>query len=413
MNNVEFFIARRLSYETLDGKNRVMIRTATLSIAISVAVMIIALSVIVGFKDAISSKVIGFNSHITINNLDNNHSYTTTPISSDQPFIDSLKSLPQIKSINKYAIKSGVIDNNGTMDGVVLKGVSSDYDMSFLKSNLVEGELFDANDSVKSKSIIISSLLAKELGLKVGSKSRMMFVEDPPRRDVFTVTGIYDTSLAEFDKIMVYTDIRNVVRLNGWNDNQITGYEIMINDISKISKVVEEVEDIIFAEENIHDEMLMTQDVTQTNKAIFDWLALQDINVVIISVIMLFVAGFNMISMMLILLLDKRAMIGILKTMGMGNHSLQKMFLFRASYITIRGIALGVVVGVALCYIQKYTGIVKLSQSAYFMSEVPVNINLVHVLLIVLGSIIATFVIQIIPTFIISKISPDKSVNYQ
>lgn len=413
MNNVEFFIARRLSYETLDGKNRVMIRTATLSIAISVAVMIIALSVIVGFKDAISSKVIGFNSHITINNLDNNHSYTTTPISSDQPFIDSLKSLPQIKSINKYAIKSGVIDNNGTMDGVVLKGVSRDYDMSFLKSNLVEGEFFDANDSVKSKSIIISSLLAKELGLKVGSKSRMMFVEDPPRRDVFTVTGIYDTSLAEFDKIMVYTDIRNVVRLNGWNDNQITGYEIMINDISKISKVVEEVEDIIFAEENIHDEMLMTQDVTQTNKAIFDWLALQDINVVIISVIMLFVAGFNMISMMLILLLDKRAMIGILKTMGMGNHALQKMFLFRASYITIRGIALGVVVGVALCYIQKYTGIVKLSQSAYFMSEVPVNINLVHVLLIVLGSIIATFVIQIIPTFIISKISPDKSVNYQ
>lgn len=409
---LEIFIANRLSRQHLKGKNRVMVGVATISVAISVAVMIVALGVIVGFKEQITQKVTGFNSHFTISNLDNNRSYSSTPIAKKQSYNDAIRELEGVVSLNGYTIKAGVLENGDIMEGIVLKGVDSDFDTTFLASSLVGGELMNLESDEKEKKVVISSTLANLLKLKVGDKARMMFIDEPPRRDVFVVSGIYNTSLAEFDKIMIFTDIRNVNRLSGWTDDSLSGYEVKINNIKNLYKLKEEIENVVFSSENVGDNLIV-EDVTEKNGAIFDWLALQDLNVVVISFIMLFVAGFNMISMMLILLLEKRAMIGVLKTLGARDGVIQRIFILRSLYVILKGVAWGVLVGVGLCLVQKYFGVVKLSESAYFMTEVPIVIDVLNVVLVACCSVVAVVVIQIVPTFIVSKISPDQNVGYR
>lgn len=411
-NKIEIFIANRLSKENLKGKNKVMINVATISIAISVAVMVVAISVIVGFKEHITSKITGFNSHITISKLDINKSYSSKPISQSQPFIEDIKNIKGVNSINGYTIKAGVIENEDIMEGVVLKGVDVNFDTTFLAESMVEGSIMNLNSEKQEKTIVISSTLANLLKFNVGDKARMMFIEEPPRRDIFTISGIYNTSFSDIDKIMVFTDIRNVNRLYNWTSDSLTGFEIKIDNMKNLPIIKEQVEDAVFNREDSGD-WLIIEDVTESNGAIFDWLNLQDLNVIVISVIMLFVAGFNMISMMLILLLDKRSMIGVLKTLGAKDKVIQKIFVIRALYVTIKGVIWGVLIGVTLCLLQQHFGIVKLSESAYFMKEVPIIINPLYVFGIAFCSILAVLLIQIIPTFIVSKISPDQNVNYR
>ncbi|MFI3263060.1 MAG: FtsX-like permease family protein [Rikenellaceae bacterium] len=410
--NIEFFIASRLSKESLKGKNKVMINVATISVAISVAVMIVAISVIVGFKEHITSKVTGFNSHITISKLDINRSYASKPIAATPSFLDEIRQLEGVKSLNGYTIKPGVIENDDLIEGVVLKGVDINFDTTFLANFMVEGSIMNLNTETQEKTIVISSTLANLLNFKVGDKARMMFIEEPPRRDLFTISGIYNTSFAEVDKIMIFTDIRNANRLYNWGSDSLTGYEIKIDNMKNLPLIKEQVEDIVFERNSISD-MLLVDDITNSNGAIFDWLNLQDLNVIVISIIMLFVAGFNMISMMLILLLDKRAMIGVLKTLGAHDKLIQRIFIIRSLYVTVKGVVWGVFIGVSLCLIQLHFGLVKLSESAYFMTEVPIIINPLYVLAVALGSIASVLLIQTIPTFIVSKISPDQNVNYQ
>lgn len=413
-NFVSYFIANRLSKEPSKGKDRIMSRVATLSVAVSIAVMIISLAVISGFKKEITAKVAGFNSHITISFLDNNRSLSSTPISRDQPFLQKVKMVDGVKNISGYSVKSGVMERNGVMEGVALKGVDRDFDDSFLRKNLVDGDIFDPTLEERKKSVVISMTLAKLLDVEVGDRVKMMFIEEPPRLDAFEVVGIYDTALSEFDRVMVYTDYRNVNRLYGWNEDQLSGIEITLDDIRDSEQMRAEIEDIMFyGDEDATLESLKTEDIRDKNGAIFDWLDLQDVNVAIITTIMLFVAGFNMISMMLILLLEKRSMIGVLKTLGMSDSALQKMFLIRASYISIRGIIYGVVVGCGLVLLQSYTGVVRLSASAYFMSEVPVELKFMTVVAVVVGALVSIVIIEIIPTFIITKLSPVESVKYE
>ncbi|MFI3268363.1 MAG: FtsX-like permease family protein [Rikenellaceae bacterium] len=411
-NNVEIFIANRLSKENLKGKNRVMINVATISIAISVAVMIVAISVIVGFKEHITSKITGFNSHITLTKLDVNKSYSSNPISKKQPFIDEIAQIEGITSINGYTLKAGVIENADMMEGIVLKGVNSDFDTTFLAEYMVEGSTMKLNGEKQEKTIVISSTLANLLDFKVGDKARMMFIEEPPRRDVFTISGIYNTSFSEVDKIMIFTDIRNVNRLYNWSSDSLTGFEIKIDNMKNLALIKEQIEAAIYTRDDVND-LIKVVDITETNGAMFDWLSIQDLNVVIISIIMLFVAGFNMISMMLILLLDKRAMIGVLKTLGAKDKTIQRIFILRSLYITIKGVLWGVIIGVLICLAQLHFGIVKLTETAYFMKEVPIIINPLYVFGVAVCSVLAVLLIQIIPTFIVSKISPDQNVNYR
>lgn len=409
--NTPFFIASRLSAEKSTPKNKVMVDIATLSVTVSIAVMIVAIAVIVGFKKEIAAKVVGFSSHIQIVNLDNNNSYETVPVSADQPFLAPLRELSGVVSVNEYAVKAGVMRHNDAIQGVVLKGVSSGFDWAFFKENLVTGSVPLIVDSVKTKEVLISSSLASLMQLQPGDKFEMMFIEEPPRRDRYTVSGIYETSLAEFDKIMVIADIRNIQRLNRWDTAFVTGFDIMIEDFDELEKVKEEVENIVF-ELQSPEQPLMVVDVKERNEAIFDWLSLQDLNVVIIIAIMIFVSGFNMIAMVLILLMEKTSLIGILKTLGMPDSQLQKLFLYRASYITIKGVVLGNIVGIGLCLLQHYTGLVKLSEAGYFLTEVPVYINWFYIVLLDVGAFAAILLLQALPTLIIARISADKNIKY-
>lgn len=412
LNSVEIFIATRLSRESVKSKNHIMVSVATISVAISVAVMIVALSVIVGFKSEITSKIVGFNSHMTISNLDSNRSYSSYPISKNQPFIDNLRDLDGVESVSGFTIKSGVLENDKLLEGIVLKGVDSNFDTTFLSEALIDGKMLDLDTDVKQKNIIISSTLANLLKIKLGDKARMMFIENPPRRDAFIVTGIYNTSMAEYDKIMIFTDIRNVNRLSGWGDDSLSGFDIRIENLELLPALKSKVEDIVFSSTEL-DEMLIVEDVAELNGAMFEWLNLQDLNVVVVSFIMLFVAGFNMISMILILLLEKRSMIGVFKTIGVRDSVIQKIFIFRALYVTVKGVLWGVFIGVSLCLIQQWFGVITLSESAYFMSEVPIIIKPMYIIFVALGSIVITTIIQIIPTFIVSKITPLQNVNYR
>ncbi|MDE7355957.1 MAG: ABC transporter permease [Rikenellaceae bacterium] len=404
----DIWIGRKVTVGS-DDKSAIMIKVASITVAVSMAVMVVSVAVIMGFKHEISSKIAGFEGHIHIVNLDNNRSYEKKPIATlDKSIADKIRSLPNVKSISCYGYKPGLLLGNNDMHGMVLKGVDADADLSFFSRTLTRGRLPE-NGAERSKEIIVSQQMADALLLDTGRHVEAIFVQDPPRRDRFVVCGIYDSSLAEFDELMVLTDIRNVRRLNNWGDSLSSGYEITLRDHTLLDKTKAEVETIVFDT----DRMLMVTDYIERNTAIFDWLDLQDTNGVVIITIMLIVACFNMAAMMLMIMARSTRFIGIMKTLGSRNVSLQRIFIYRASTIALKGIVWGDIAAIVLLAIQKITGIVKLDSTGYFISSVPVELNVWHIMLLSLGSYIVIIITQIIPTMIVSGFSPAESMKYK
>ena len=389
--NLEYFLARRIAFTRGGRKNNVMVRIATLSVAVGMAVMIVSLAVIFGFKHEITAKLTGFGSHVQIVNLDGNTSYETVPISKNQPVVPLIEKLPACGEIHPYAIKAGILRGEEAMQGVVLKGVGPDYDWSFFRENLSEGSIPVLSDSVRNKDVLISHRLASMLKLRVGDPLEMLFIQNPPRRDRFRVKGIYDTQFDELDKVMVLTDIRNVQRLNGWDSTQITGFEITTTDFPRLRVI------------NVRERYPM----------IFDWLDAHNVNAGVIITVMLIVALFNMIAALLIILLERTSMIGVLKALGMGNRSLQKMFVIRSSFIILKGMFWGNLFGVGLCLLQHCTGLVRLDQAGYFLTTVPIFIDWGWWAL--LNLITFAFIVSLLalPTMIISLILPEKSIRFE
>lgn len=305
-----------------------MIRIATLSVAIGMAVMIISLAVIFGFKHEITAKLTGFGAHVQIVNLDGNTSYETVPISINQPVVPLIEKLPDFGGIHPYAIKAGILRSDDAMQGVVLKGVAADYDWTFFQDNLIEGSMPRIGDTVRYKDILISRKLAAMLQLKVDDPLEMLFIQNPPRRDRFRVRGIYDTQFDELDKMMVLTDIRNVQRLNGWDSTQITGFEITTTDFSRLEPFTDAIDDLVFNTPPAEGNSLRVINIRERYPTIFDWLNAHNVNAAVIIIVMLVVALFNMITALLIILLERTSMIGVLKALGMGNRSLQKCLLY-------------------------------------------------------------------------------------
>lgn len=407
----EFFIAQRLKSVRESRKNRIMIRVATLSTAVSVAVMIIAISVIMGFKNEISSKMVGFDAHLQVVNLDNNSSYETIPIQNSARLRDSLLKIPAILSVSPYAYKAGVLRNKDLMQGIVLKGVDSTFNSSFFANSLVKGTLPNLGYS-SVKEILISQKVADNLLLDVGSKIETVFMQDPPRRDLFTVTGIYNSSLSEYDNLIALTSLRNTARLNNWGDSLITGYEIYIQSFDNLMQVKKSVEEVVFSYEDAKKPMMVT-DVKERTPSIFEWLDLQDTNIVVIISIMIFVACFNMATMMMMLIFQKTQLIGLLSALGAKRWSIQKIFVLRSAYITFNGVVIGNIIGLSLAYIQKRWSVVSLNEEGYMLSHVPISIEWSQIVLLSVGAFFLIVLIQILPTFIVSNFSPDKSIKYK
>ncbi len=414
--NTEFFIAKRITFDKENklSISRPIIKICIFGISLGLAVMIISVAVAVGFKREIRKKIIGFGAHILIINQDLNASFETSPISQNQPFYPSLTSMPGIKHIQVFATKPGIIKTGADIQGAIVKGVGSDFDWSFFNENMVEGKSFIVNDSVKTNEVIISKYLSSLLKLKVGDRFIMYFIDNKPRPRSFTVSGIYETGLEEFDGQFILADIGHIKKLNNWNDDQISGFEVLIDEhkYKNIDYYTHRVRDIAGTRLDEKGGKLDVINIKDKYPQIFDWLNLVDKNVWIVLGLMLVVAAFNMISGLLILILDRTNMIGILKALGTGNNSIKGIFLYQSSFLMIKALFWGNIIGLGICWIQHHFRILKLEQSSYFIDYVPVNFNLLHIIILNAGTMAITMLILLLPSIIISNINPVKTIRF-
>lgn len=374
--------------------------------------MIVSVSVLTGFKKEISNKVVGFGAHLQIEYYGSNESFASTPISANQKFIPELKAMPGIKHVQTYGVKLGIIKTPNDIQAVVLKGVDKDYDWTFFKTNLVSGSVFNISDSVKSNQTLISKTIASSLKLKVGDNIAMYFIQDPPLMRKFTIAGIYETGLADFDKMYVIGDIKHVRKLNNWEKDQITGFEISLDHFDQMDEMKTKVENLIGLALQPDGSALRATSIKDKNTQLFDWLNLQNLNVWVILILMLLVAGFNMVSGLLIIILERTNMIGLLTSIGARNYSIRKIFLYQSGFLITKGLLWGNLFGLGVCWLQYHFKFVKLDQASYFITSVPVNFNFLYILLLNVGTLVATMLMLVIPSFIISKISPDTTLRY-
>jgi lipoprotein-releasing system permease protein len=412
--NLPYFIAQRLIKGRREGTSfsRPINIIAIVGIAMGLAVMILAVSILTGFKKQIREKVVGFGSHIQIVNLDSNLSFETAPVSDTQKFITRIKQIPGIEHIEVYATKAGIIRTDEDIQGVVLKGIGSDFDWSYFKSNMVDGSVFTVTDTGRTDKVIISKKIADMLRLKTGDSFDMLFIQDPPRMRKFMISGIYETSLEEFDKMYVFCDIGHIKRLNGWRDDQVSGFEVYIKDFNNLNEMTTAIRDSIGYKITAEDTKFKVTNIRNRYPQIFDWLNFQDINVIIIIILMLIVAGFNMISGLLILILEKTNMIGILKSLGAEDITLRRVFLYQAAYLIGKGLFWGNLIGIGLAYLQLKTGAITLDPTSYYIKTVPVNLEMIPILLLNAGSMVAIIIMLLVPSQLISRISPVKAIRY-
>jgi len=392
--------------------SRSIVGIAMFGIALSLAVMIVAVAIVTGFKKEISNKVTGFGAHIQIQNLDSNLSYETVPVPTGLESVSRISQLEGIKNVQPFAIKAGIIKTGEEIHGAVLKGIDGTYDWTFIEKHLSEGELFRVSDTVRSNKVVLSGSTARRLNLGVGDRFTMYFIQDPPRARTFTISGLYNTSLEQFDQLYIFADIKQVQRLNNWRDGQVSGYEVLIHKMEDLPELSAQVRELVGFDFLDDGSRLKVETIREKNTQIFDWLNLQDMNVVVLVILMLVVAGFNMISGLLILILERTNMIGILKALGTNNVSVRKIFMYQSGYLTMVGLLWGNLFGLGICLLQKYLNLVSLDPTSYYLDTVPINLNLLHLLLLNLGTMLITFLFLLIPSSIIARISPDKSIRF-
>lgn len=405
--NLSLFIAKRITFTSTRKFSKLSVRIAIAGIMLSLAVMILSMAVMRGFKTEIREKIRGFSGDILVMKYDLNNSYENSPFSVGADTLARLATTHGVDYMQRYALKPGIINVNNEVEGVVLKGVDKDYHWDYFKRILVQGGVINFADSANAgKQIIISQYLAKRLKLKVGDDFLMYFVQEPLRKRKFIITGIYDLGIEEIDKTYVIGDLSVLQRLNSWTPAEIGGLELRVNDFNELDRTATQVYYNLPVK-------LRSWSVKEYYPSIFQWLALLDVNVQVILVLMLAVAVINMVSALLIIILERTNMIGILKALGCSNWRIQKMFLLNAAWLIGLGTLLGNVLGIGLGYIQSTTHFFKLDQASYYMKFVPVEFNLQDILLINAGTVIICICILVIPSGIISKLSPVKTITFK
>lgn len=406
--NTELFIAKHIFGKSRENVSRPVVRIAILSIALGLMVMIISVAVVTGFQQEIRNKVIGFGAHIQITNFDRNVSVEASPVNKNQPFYPFMDTVEGIEHIQVYANKAGIIKTEDQIQGVVLKGIGRDYDWSFFSDKIVDGRRIEISDTAVSDEVLISKSLASLLRLETGDPLKMYFISGDQSRTRgrrFNIGGIYETGLEEFDRMFVIGDLRHIQKLNHWSSDQVGGFEVFIGDFDKM----DEIREFIF---NTISYDLDARSIRDIYPQIFDWLDLQDKNVVIILVLMVLVSGITMISTLLILILERTNMIGILKALGARSLSVRKIFLYNAAYIIGIGLIWGNVLGIGLGLVQKYLEPIKLDQESYYVSTVPIHLDVLPILLINVGTIAVCILMLIVPSYIVTRISPVKAIRF-
>lgn len=414
--NFPLFIAKRIYSDNTNKRkvSRPAIRIATIGVAVGLAVMIISVSVVVGFKHSIRDKVVGFGSHIQVAEFTTLQGSGTQPIAITDSVMRILSKTPNVKHVQKFAIKQGILKTDTDFLGVMFKGISAEYDTTFIHQNMIDGSIPAFSDSKSSNRLLISKIMADKLQTKCGDRLFAYFIDDNGVRvRRFTIAGIYQTNLTQYDKAICFTDLYTACRLNGWDSCQVSGAEIAVNDYSKISLT----EDFLIRHLNrtldSYGNTFTSKTIREINPQIFSWLDLLDLNVWIILAIMTVVAVVTMISGLLIIILERTTMIGILKALGASNRTVRHTFLWFATFIVAKGLIIGDLVGIGLVILQKYTGLVKLDPATYYISTVPVELNIVYVLLLNLMTLLVSVVVLVGPSYLISHIHPAKSMRYE
>lgn len=416
--NVELYIARKLARDpnSRSAISKPIITFSIAGIALGVAAMIVSVAIVTGFKSTIKDKVFGFGSHINIVNFDSNSSYETVPIEREQSFLPTLQSMEGIKHIQVYATKAGIIRAGQSIQGVVVKGIGADFDWLFFRQHLVEGSLPQMSDTGRTDEVVISRSIANAMELKVGGSFVTSFVSSEDAKNIryrkFRVAGIYQTNLEDFDKVMVLADIKHIQKLNDWTPDQVSGFEITLTDYNQLQKMYASIWDEVGYGFLNDGSKLKIQTIETLYPQIFDWLSLLDMNVWVILVLMTLVAGMNMISGLLIIILEKTNMIGILKAIGARDASVRKIFLYHGGFLIGKGLLYGNIIGISLCALQYFTGIFPLDASMYFVDTVPINLSIWHVLLINIGSLLVTLAMLILPSYVITCISPVRAIQF-
>ena len=409
--NFEWFTAKRLLFGSGKQQNfsGPIVKIAILAVALGMAVMLIAIMIVTGFKSEITNKVLGFGNHIKITTFDSNQSVEESPITVNSEFTQALLENENIVHVQKYATKAGIVKANNNIEGIVLKGVSTDFDWNYLNQNILAGSILQLSDTSSTNDIVISKKLSDLLFIKLGDKITVYFIESTqrisPRIRIFKVQGIFETGLADFDDVYALVDIKHIQKLNEWEKDQIGGYEVLLKSFDKIDEVGTEVYNSIGYEYN-------AETAKDLYPQIFNWLNLQNINVIIILVLIILVAGINMIATMLILIFENSVNIGILKSLGASDKSIRKIFVIVAIGILSVGLLLGNLFGIGLGWAQATYGIITLPQESYYVSVVPINFSVKNIILLNLGTIFISFLMLLGPSYIIGKISPAKTLKF-
>lgn len=408
--NFEYFISRRLSWEDKGSFSRFIIRIAIIAIALSVSVMVIATSMIDGFTHEIREKVFGFWGEIHVHNQDNNNSFETSPITENTKYAEAMRALPRVKQVSPYITKAGILKTKKDIDGIVLKGVDKTYDWQFVQDYLVDGTLLRFPDSGYSKQVLLSKEKARKLKLKAGDQIIVYFLRNDspvPLGRKLQIAGIYNTGLQEYDEKFGIVDLRLLRQVNQWEENQIGGWEVRLNDVDDMQRV----NDTIYYK--IIDNTLYAETIRDVYPNIFEWLNLQRVNEAIILIIMVIVAVLNMVTALIILILDRTRMIGILKALGADNAGIRRIFLYKSVYIVANGLLWGNGLGIAFCLLQKYTGFIRLDEANYYLSVAPIHFNISYLLLINLGTLLICSLVLLLPAAMIGRISPMKAIRFE
>lgn len=414
--NLPFFLAKRI-YTNNTDKTRVdrpAIRIAIAGVAVGLAVMLVSVSVVFGFKHTIRNKVVGFGSHIQVANFMTLQASEQYPIQMGDSMLRVLRSIPGVRNVQRFAMKQGILKTNNDFLGVAFKGIAADYDTTFIHQNLVAGAIPHFSDSAGKQQVVISQAIADQLNLKLGDKVFAYFIDNTgvkARR--FTVAAIYQTNLSQYDKVTCFIDFYTAVKLNAWETDQASGAELTVKDFDRLSETAARVVNKVNRTIDRYGETYSSQTIQEMNPQIFSWLDLLDLNVWIILGLMLSVAGVTMISGLLIIILERTAMIGILKAVGARNVTIRRTFLWFAVFTIGKGMFIGNLIGIGLIALQHYTGLVKLNPATYYVNTVPVEFNLpVWLLLNVVTLLISVFVL-IAPSYLVSKINPAASMRYE
>ncbi len=409
--NFELFIAKRIiaGKEYKSSISSPIIKIATIAITLGIAIMLIAVSIASGFQKKISDKMTGFKGHVQIVNYDTNNSdISTVPISKNQDFYPEFKNIGGIKNVQVFGNVGGIIRTPTDFEAIVFKGVSSDYDFSFFEEYLIKGRLPNFKQD-RNKEILISELIANRLHFKLNDTIQTAFSAEKSRLKYKMrkpiIVGIYNTGFVDFDKTMLIGDIREVRQINRWNEDQIGGFEVLIDDFDQLKEKGNEIYSTIGS-------TLNSITIVDNYPLIFDWIKLFDNNVWFIIGIMILIAGINMITALLVLILERVQMVGVLKALGSANWSIQKIFLYNASYLILKGLFWGNLIGISVLLIQKYFKVISLNPETYAVATVPVNISFLAIILLSLGTLLLCFLMLIIPSYIITKIQPSKSIKF-